>query len=145
MKKFFLLLALLVTTFGYPRFHHSHHSSHHSSGHSYHSSGHSYGHSSNHNSHSYGHTSHATSHPTYHPVTRINRSHVRYNSNTLLYYYLLRNNNTHRYDTIKANSVEELNSKVVSATEDDNTGLYWFVGIILFLALIFLVVPFVKK
>lgn len=134
-KIILLLLALLATTFGYSSHHHSHHS-HHSSHHSTH-------HTSSHSNHSYG--SHSSGHSTlhesngghpYHPVSTINRKNVRYNHSNMSWYYLLRNNHTNTNDTIKANTLEELNDAVVVATTpEDNSTFYWTFGVFSFLVI----------
>jgi len=75
----------------------------------------------------------------YHPVSY-------YNNNMMLWYLIVLNNNTHRYDTIRANSEEELQHKVQKANgewnEDDNTGSYGFAvfALILFVFVLFIVI-----
>lgn len=128
MKRVFLLLLVLLcvtTAFSYgggvhvtPHItpHVSVHTTPHVS--SYHSTPH----------YSYGHVSHSTSRirPTYHPMG--------------YYYHVIVNNSTHRNDTIKADTEEELNDKLISQgevrEEEGVSGAVLIVGLIVFIALV---------
>lgn len=160
MKKIILLfLALLTTTFGYSSHHHSHHhSSHHSSHHNSHHTTHSNhhdSHSSNHNTHE----SHSSGYHPYHPVSGINRKNVHYNRSNMTWYYILRNNNTSKNDTIKAETLDELNNAVVSATNEESednsifndestlstSEMCWVLGFPVLAVLIVVIVAYIKS
>ena len=61
--------------------------------------------------------------PIYHPVEAVNESRIYVNNNTAMYYYLILNNHTHKYDTISASTKEQLKAKVLEQTKpkQDNT------------------------
>ncbi len=101
MKKVFLtLLVLLCVTTAFGRFHSSfHHSSSHSS----------YHHSSYH-PHSY-HSSTKSSPRTYTHLSNTRSIRPVYHTNGY-FYYLLLNQSTHRHDTIKASTEQEVKDKV---------------------------------
>ena len=87
--------------------------------------------------------------PMYRPIESLNDSHILINHNTGLYYYLVVNNHTHRYDTITASSHDKLRFKVINLTESKeqkNIVLFvvFFIGLIIIL-LIAILNPKSKK
>ena len=87
--------------------------------------------------------------PMYRPIESLNESRIFINHNTTLYYYLVLNNHTHRYDTITAPTHEELRFKVVKLTESKEQkigGIFIiiFIGLVAILA-IALFAPSSKK
>ncbi len=132
------ILTILITIFSVSiasaRFGGCHSSSHSSS----HSSGHTSTHSSSHTTPHHISSGKATSTSktqvrTYHEVSHVrsNDIHVYPSNHTFTYYYLLMNHNTHSYDTIQANSVDDLNTQVNEISSEDDSP--WTTGELLFL------------
>lgn len=86
--------------------------------------------------------------PTYHPIKTVNESHIYLNKNTALYYYLIINNHTHKYDTISAPSKDELKSKVLNTTKSGRDEISKVIMVLCATALIilsFLLFSSIKK
>lgn len=129
----------------------------HGGGHSSHSS-----HSSSHSSHSFGshsHSGHTTTHHISHGTTHTSkittRSYTRVSTvhpseihtyhvtgsyhPPFIYYYLLFNHNTNCNDTIKSNSVSDLQTQVLEISDIDDSPTNWWVVGLLILGLIVLI------
>lgn len=77
----------------------------------------------------------------------------------MTWYYLLRNNHTNTNDTIKAETLDELNNAVVSATNEESednsifndestlstSEMFWVLGFPVLAVLIVLIVAYIKS
>jgi TRAP-type mannitol/chloroaromatic compound transport system permease small subunit len=123
--KSILTSVFTLMTFILLSFHHSHHS-HHSHVH---------------------HTSHKTSEHTTHPYKAINISDIHHNDihsykhhNRIVFYYLLMNNETNKYDTIKSNSPSELKHKVSKVSTDSDNDISMLLVFSFFIPFIILMI-----